>query len=253
MTCVDPLGLHAFTACRLIPLNKNPGVRPIGIAEALRRITAKAILAIVKQDVETAAGSLQVCAGQEGGCEAAVHAMRQVFSAAEDNAVLLVDASNAFNSLHRLATLHNTRILCPAFATILINTYRRDADLFVLGGHRIKFMEGTTQGDLLAMPMYAIGVKPLITYLHMHNESHQTWYADDATAAASLPALRRWWDILCAMGPRLGYFVNATKTSIIVHDSELDLARNVSQGTSIKITSVGQRHLGAVLGSVDST
>ena len=88
MTCVDPLGLHAFTACRLIPLNKNPGVRRIGIAETLRRITAKAIPAIVKQDVETAAGSLQVCAGQEGGCEAAVHAMRQVFSAAEDNAVV---------------------------------------------------------------------------------------------------------------------------------------------------------------------
>ena len=98
MKFVDPLGLHAFTACRLIPLNKNPGVRPISIAETLRRITAKAILAVVKQDVQTAAGSLQVCAGQEGGCEAAVHAMRQVFHAADDNAVLLVDASNAFNS-----------------------------------------------------------------------------------------------------------------------------------------------------------
>ena len=34
--CVDPLGLHAFTACRLIPLNKNPGVRPVGIAETLQ-------------------------------------------------------------------------------------------------------------------------------------------------------------------------------------------------------------------------
>ena len=123
------------------------------------RVTTKAILAIVKQDVQTD-GSLQVCAGQEGGCEAAVHVMHQVFNAAEDNAVLLVDASNAFNSLHRLVTLHNTGILCPAFATILINTYRRDADLFVLGGHRIKSMEGTTQGDPLAMPIYAIGVKP---------------------------------------------------------------------------------------------
>jgi hypothetical protein len=84
-TCVDPLGLHAFTACRLAPLNKNPGVCPIGIAETLRRITAKAILAIVKQDVQTTAGSLQVCAGQEGECEAVVHMMRQVFNAADDN------------------------------------------------------------------------------------------------------------------------------------------------------------------------
>ena len=179
--------------------------------------------------------------------------MRQVFHAADDNAVLLVDASNAFNSLHRLATLYITRILCPAIATVLINTYRRDADLFVLGGHLIYSMEGTTQGDPLAMPMYAIGVTPLITYLHLHNESHQTWYADDATAAAKLPPLRKWWDILCAMGPRLGYFVNAAKTWIIVRDSELELAQKLFQGTAIKITSVGQCHLGAVLGSQEFT
>ena len=35
---VDPLGLTSFVACRLIALNKNPGVRPIGVGEVLRRI-----------------------------------------------------------------------------------------------------------------------------------------------------------------------------------------------------------------------
>ena len=34
---------------------------------------------IVGRDVEEAAGPLQVCAGQDGGCEAAVHAMRRIF------------------------------------------------------------------------------------------------------------------------------------------------------------------------------
>ena len=33
--------LEAFIACRLIPLNKNPGLRPIGVGEVLRRIAGK--------------------------------------------------------------------------------------------------------------------------------------------------------------------------------------------------------------------
>ena len=41
---VDPKGLTAFVACRLIALDKYPGVRPIGIGEVVRRILGKAIL-----------------------------------------------------------------------------------------------------------------------------------------------------------------------------------------------------------------
>ena len=40
---VDPDNLSAFVACRLIALNKNPGVRPIGVGETCRRIISKAI------------------------------------------------------------------------------------------------------------------------------------------------------------------------------------------------------------------
>ena len=78
-TFVDPTGVSAFTACRLIPLDKRPGVRPIGVCEVVRRIIGKAVMSVIGQDVLKAAGPLQLCAGQEAGCEAAVHAMRQVF------------------------------------------------------------------------------------------------------------------------------------------------------------------------------
>ena len=36
-----PFFLEAFTSCRLIPLDKNPGIRPIGVGEVLRRIVGK--------------------------------------------------------------------------------------------------------------------------------------------------------------------------------------------------------------------
>ena len=35
---IDPAALEAYVACRLIPLDKQPGVRPIGIVEVVRRI-----------------------------------------------------------------------------------------------------------------------------------------------------------------------------------------------------------------------
>jgi hypothetical protein len=48
-TSVDSDSVTAYVACRLIPLNKEPGVRPIGIGEVPRRIIAKAILKVVGQ------------------------------------------------------------------------------------------------------------------------------------------------------------------------------------------------------------
>ena len=55
--------IEAYTACRLIPLKKVPsGIRPIGIGEVLRRIIGKAIIAEIKPDIMTSAGSLQLCA-----------------------------------------------------------------------------------------------------------------------------------------------------------------------------------------------
>ena len=81
--------------------------------------------------VMEATGVLQLCAGQEAGCEVAVHALREVFNSSDCEAVLLVDASNAFNSLNRQVALRNVRHLCPPLATILINTYRSDVNLFI--------------------------------------------------------------------------------------------------------------------------
>ena len=103
-----------FVACRLIPLDKCPGLRPIGIGNVPRRIIAKAILYSVNDGIVSAIGPLQTCAGHAAGSEAAVHAMRDVFDADGGEGALLVDASNAFNSINRQAALHNISILCPA-------------------------------------------------------------------------------------------------------------------------------------------
>ena len=100
---IDPLSTEAILANRLIPLDKGEGaVRPIGVGEVIRRIMGKCVMHVTKPDVINASGSLQVCAGHKSGSEAAIHAMRRIFEADETVAVLLIDASNAFNALNRL-------------------------------------------------------------------------------------------------------------------------------------------------------
>ena len=120
-------------ACRLIALDKNPGVRPIGIGEATRWIIAKAILHVISENVQQAAGSLQLYSGQVVGMEAAIHGMNLAFQDKGSDAVFLVDAINAFNLLNQQAALHNVRYLCPSIATVIINTYCEPTDLFVDG------------------------------------------------------------------------------------------------------------------------
>ena len=247
-THVDPRGLEAFVACRLIPVNKNPGVRPIGVCEVIRRIVGKAILVVVGPDILQAAGPLQLCVGQEAGCEAAFHAMREVFRDAETDAVILVDATNAFNNLNRRVALINIQYLCPSVAVVLINCYRAHTLLYT-GGDVLLSQEGTTQGDPLAMVMFGLATLPLIRAVTTIN-STQAWYADDAGAGGKLRPIRQWWDKLLTAGPLYGYFPNALKTNLIVKEDKRAEATDIFKDTSINICT-GKRYLGGALGTDD--
>ena len=77
-----------------------PSDRPIGIGECVRRIICKAIASILSLDILDTIGSQQLCASHTSGCEAAVHAARSIFSDPAIEALLTVDATNAFNSLN---------------------------------------------------------------------------------------------------------------------------------------------------------
>ena len=209
---IDPATIEPLVASRLIPLDKGEGaVRPIGVGEVIRRICGKCVMNIAKRDVVEVSGSLQLCAGQKSGSEAAIHAMHRIFEADDTDAVLLIDASNAFISLNRAAALHNIRVLCPIIAVYAINTYWQSARLFITGGKEIISAEKTTQGDLLAMGLYAISIQPLITSLPAMYDVKQCWFADDASGAGTISEIKQWWDALNSLGPDFGYFPNAKK------------------------------------------
>ena len=53
----------------------------------------------MQTDILTPVVSLQVCAKEEAGCESIIHAMHAIYEDQTYEAVLIVDASNAFNSM----------------------------------------------------------------------------------------------------------------------------------------------------------
>ena len=55
---IPPSYLQAFVAGRLIPLDKNPGVRPIGIGQVLRRIVSSATMTLLKPELVAATAPL---------------------------------------------------------------------------------------------------------------------------------------------------------------------------------------------------
>ena len=114
-------------------------------------------------------------------------------------------------------------------------------------------MEGTTQGDPLAMAVYTLAVIPLIRHLRSSDPAvSQVWYADDATGVGKCTALRKWWDTLSQLGPLFDYVPNASKTYLVVKDKyAAAAARRAFSGTGIFISTDGQRHLGAALGHKD--
>ena len=70
---IETQTIEALLSCRLILLDKNPGLRPIGVGEVLRRTYRIVIVSVLKNDVIDCTGSLQVCACREAGIETAVH------------------------------------------------------------------------------------------------------------------------------------------------------------------------------------
>ena len=105
------------------------------------------------------------------------------------------------------------------------------------------------RGDTPAMSFYAISLQLLITHLSGCSNVKLYWFADDATGVGLVEELKEWWDVLNDVGTAIGYLPNAKKCWLITKPDKEETARKVFAGTAVNVSSQGQRHPGAVLGS----
>ena len=64
-------------ACRLVALDKRPGVCPVGIRETLCRVIDTLVMSAAGDQDNTACGSLQLCVGIEASIYGATHTLVQ--------------------------------------------------------------------------------------------------------------------------------------------------------------------------------
>ena len=243
---------------RLVALDKMPGVRPVGIGEVWRRLFAKAVLLVAGPEATEACGADQLCAGLSAGIEGGVHAMRVLWAQHQHEehwGIFLADARNAFNTGNRFAFLWTVRHLWPSGARFAFNCYRHWSIMVVrttgnttMAVIIIHSQEGVTQGCPLAMIIYGIGNLPLVRELKQQvPDVIQPWFADDASGGGKFLQLGKMIRLLIEKGPARGYFLEPTKSILIVRPSQV--ASAITQFADVGLTIVtGHRYLGGYLG-----
>ena len=67
---------RALMRVRMIALDKQPGIRPVGVGETWRRMMVKCLLRVVGPEAKATCGTTQLAVGVEAGIEGAIHVMR---------------------------------------------------------------------------------------------------------------------------------------------------------------------------------
>ena len=180
-------------------------MRSIGIGETLSHIIGKAICSATRTDIESLCGVDQLCGGIKSGIEEAIHAMNDLHLqhiTLSDWGFLLVDASNAFNSLNPAALLWNVHVCGhTVHVSSSILPMVRLCWLFEILTNSSTVGKG---GDSLPMFLYAVGTLPLISSLKRLSLWTQMWYADDASACGRFVHIRQWFDLLLQRALVLG-------------------------------------------------
>ena len=206
---------------------------------------------MLKSHILDVTGYQQISAGLESGCEVAVHAVVDLFEEDKTHGFIQIDASNGFDSINRTSLLHNVKVSCPEIAQYINNCYMRPSRLFITGEKEISSNKGTTQQDLIAMGMYALGLMPLLTSIISNNTGNLIHVAspDDLIGEGKTHQLTEWRKNVLHYGPYLGYYVNVSKSWLTVKEEYIEIANETFQDYNIKITTDGHRHRGAAVGS----
>jgi hypothetical protein len=141
----------------------------------------------------------------------------------------------------------------PSGARFSFNCYQHWATLVIRnkGGDTVFLLsrEGVTQGDPLAMVGYGVGVPPLIRRLKEEFPCvSQPWYANNAGAGAGFTDILAFFERLKEIGPRYGYYPEASKSILVVCQHNLEAATEFFAPQQFGVTT-GEQYLCGYIGA----
>ena len=96
---------RAIIWCRLVGLDKCPGVRPTGIGDIIRRLLCNILLVFIGNIFSRVYGIVQFCNGLKVGIEGGIYHIRSLWDTHEKDdegwGILLIDARNIMNEDNR--------------------------------------------------------------------------------------------------------------------------------------------------------
>ena len=212
---------HLCGATLLATQKKGGGHRPIAVGEVLRRLVSKCLAQSVHHEAASILAPLQVGVGIPAGSEAVVHAVRDIF---DDHGItpshkwtLLLDFSNAFNSVDRGEMLKEVRSRIPSLSPWLEFCYSSPS-LLHFGSHTINSCCGVQQGDPLGPLGFALAVHPILEKIRSEVPGLllNSWYLDDGTLCGSPDDLKLALSIVEELGPARGLSLNRDKSLLFV-------------------------------------
>jgi hypothetical protein len=191
---------------------KSGGIRPIAIGYTWRRIASKCANSFASSQAKLLFSPRQLGVAISGGCEAAIHATRRFAEAMPSgHAIVKLDFSNAFNSLHRDAMLNAVAAVCPEIYRFCHLTYNSPSVL-KFGIRSILSQEGPQQGDPLGPLLFCLAIHPMLSAL---TSDLVAGYLDDITLGGPESTLATDVEAVRLQGEALGLSLNVSKCEYI--------------------------------------
>jgi hypothetical protein len=251
-----------------------PAYRPIGINSCISRFVSRVASMAVAKQVGAKLTPFQVGVGIPSGCEIAAgllsaHLLSNSY-APHGKAVLVLDAVNAFNTIHRQAIFEGLVTYCPELVRFFRWKYGQPSEIRGTDGSIIGYSEsGCSQGDPLAMLYFCTGFQKVLIglnarlsaaeelvrqdnpYRAQHNPvepGFTSGYADDGALAGEPEVLLIVTKHVDQEYAEVGLKVNHRKSAMLCQQPHLDETL-ADIPSDLRITGTGLRILGVQIGT----